>query len=189
MTLHYLAYGSNLHPQRLIERVPSASLVGVVELPGWTLNFHKRGADGSAKCDLVQVPQPSLCFAALYTLQAAHKPLLDEVEGLGSGYRLCWMPCRFQGRSYQAFAYRASATHIEAELRPYRWYRDLVLDGARFLGFAEHYVASIRKVAVVEDPDRRRNAAHQALRARMAAYSGSVLRSTADPTGGCDADC
>ena len=30
--LHYFAYGSNLHPVRLKERVPSIKLVGTVEL-------------------------------------------------------------------------------------------------------------------------------------------------------------
>ena len=48
--IHYLAYGSNLHPLRLTLRVPSARVIGVVEMPGYMLEFHKRSIDGSGKC-------------------------------------------------------------------------------------------------------------------------------------------
>ena len=50
-TLLYFAYGSNLHPERLRERVPSAESLGVARLEAHVLRFHKRGRDGSGKCD------------------------------------------------------------------------------------------------------------------------------------------
>jgi len=51
---YYLAYGSILHPLRLGERISSAQLCGVTTLRGYRLAWHKRGADGSGKCDLVR---------------------------------------------------------------------------------------------------------------------------------------
>jgi gamma-glutamylcyclotransferase len=50
--LYYLAYGSNLHPLRLMQRVSSAKVEDVIELPGRQGNFHKRSPDGSGKCNL-----------------------------------------------------------------------------------------------------------------------------------------
>lgn len=49
-TIHYLAYGSNLHPIRMTERVPSARVLGAIELPDHLLAFNKRSTDGSSKC-------------------------------------------------------------------------------------------------------------------------------------------
>ena len=49
--LLYFAYGSNLHPTRLGDRAPSVELVGTAVLEGHALRFHKRGADGSGKCN------------------------------------------------------------------------------------------------------------------------------------------
>ena len=52
MTLiKYFAYGSNLHPQRFQERVPSGKFLALAALTRHTLLFHKRGQDGSSKCN------------------------------------------------------------------------------------------------------------------------------------------
>ena len=37
--IHYFAYGSNLYPMRLSERVSSANLIGGVELENYLLAF------------------------------------------------------------------------------------------------------------------------------------------------------
>ena len=47
----YFAYGSNLHPARLAARTPSCHALGRAVLARHVLRFHKRGRDGSAKCD------------------------------------------------------------------------------------------------------------------------------------------
>lgn len=47
---HCLAYGSNLHPLRLRKRVSTANLIGIVEMQGYQLAFHKRSTDESGKC-------------------------------------------------------------------------------------------------------------------------------------------
>ncbi len=168
-TLHYLAYGSNLHPLRLRERVHSAQLQGVVELPQMGLRFHKRGADLSGKCDLLRVDEGQ-SYGAIYTLAGAEKHLLDQVEGLGAGYELTWIDTRLDGRQCRAFAYAASASHIDQSLLPYRWYRELVLVGARYLGLPEAYTDAIATVQATDDPDSQRDAAHYQLLQRMAAY-------------------
>ena len=52
--LLYFAYGSNLHPGWLCNRVPSAQKLYTVTLYEWQLHFHKISKDESAKCNIVK---------------------------------------------------------------------------------------------------------------------------------------
>jgi len=52
MKIHYLAYGSNLHPVRLRERVPSAEFIGLVLVENSRIEFSKKSKDGSGKATL-----------------------------------------------------------------------------------------------------------------------------------------
>ena len=170
-TLHYLAYGSNLHPLRLMERAPSARVVGVVTLPGRSVKFHKRSnTDQSAKCDLVALPGAGESFAVLYELSAAHKPSLDAIEGLGHGYMEARTGIELHGVSYRPFLYLAESSHIAPSLRPFHWYKAMVVAGARYHGFPDGYIAALDAVESADDPDPRRAAIHEALLARMARY-------------------
>lgn len=172
--LTYLAYGSNLHPLRLRERVPSAALLGVVNLSGQRVVFRKISPDGSSKCDLVDAGRRALAFGALYTLDASDLPALDAVEGVGSGYdRMPFSLC-FRGRALRPFTYRASATHIHPRLRPFAWYRDLVTEGARYLGLPDRYCRDLAAVAAQHDPDPARHAEHTALVARIRRFGRSA---------------
>lgn len=168
-TLHYLAYGSNLHPLRLMARVPSARVLGVVTLPGRVVKFHKRSnTDASAKCDLVARPGAGESYAVLYELSAAQKPLLDSIEGLGHGYREARAGVELQGVSYRPFLYVAQESHIAPSLQPFHWYKAMVIAGARHHGFPEQYMAALEAVESAEDPDSERADLHAALLARMA---------------------
>lgn len=150
--LHYLAFGSNLHPLRLGERVPSARLLGRVELSGYRLAFHKRGADGSGKGDLVHTGRPDdLAVGALFEMAGSDKPNLDAAEGVG--YRAETLRVRLAGRDYEAFVYRGEAPFIDPELRPYRWYRDIVWHGARFNDAPGAYLDAIAAVPAADDPN------------------------------------
>ena len=102
--IHYFAYGSNLHPVRLRERVPSADLLGVVERPAHRLAFHKRSHDGSAKCNLFHTASESdRVYGAIYRLDPGQKKDLDRHEGSGKGYRDAQVRLRHQGRTYSCF--------------------------------------------------------------------------------------
>ena len=70
--IYYFAYGSNLHPMRLMERVPSAELVGVAKHPNHALTFHKRSNDGSSKCNMFN-SESDLIYGAIYKLKPEHK--------------------------------------------------------------------------------------------------------------------
>ena len=163
--LHYLAYGSNLHPLRLEARIP-ARLLGAVRLRHWRLRFHKVGADGSGKCDLVA--EPGACaYGAVYAIEAGHKPRLDAVEG--EGYATRELEVELDGRRLAAFAYVARPGWIDPGAVPHRWYRQLVLWGALHHRFPARYVEAIAGIPARQDAALSRRRRHQALLARMRA--------------------
>ncbi|MBI4694853.1 MAG: gamma-glutamylcyclotransferase [Gammaproteobacteria bacterium] len=167
MSLRYLAYGSNLHPGRLGARIAIEGFLGTTALPGWRLTFDKRGADGSAKCDLKHTGMAGDCaWGAVYALDPAAKATLDAIEGLGKGYgeRELIVP------ELGAVAlYVASGSALDPTLVPFDWYREIVVAGARHHGFPASYVASIAAVAACRDPDAERAAKHRELLASLRA--------------------
>ena len=154
--LHYLAYGSNLHPLRLNKRLRSARPVGKVSLPGYRLTFHKRGHDASGKGNLIHTAQPGdVAYAVVYSIDARQKPLLDRIEG--SGYEIHWWSVPVGRRRLRCFVYLASEDAIEDDIRPYDWYRDLIWGGAVYHGFPRAYVAEIADQTAVPDAARPRH--------------------------------
>ena len=174
--LHYFAYGSNLHPLRLMQRVPSARMVGTVELANHRLAFHKRSHDGSGKCNLQQTGMDSdRVFGAIYTLDPGHKSLLDRYEGLGSGYLDGALEIVYQGQTYDCFTYRAQPSHIVEQLLPYHWYKQLVLLGARYCEFPPAYIGAIEAVSSIDDADAERSEAHDVLIQKIVSLSDDLL--------------
>ena len=163
-TLHYFAYGSNLHPARLGERVPSARLLDAVQLNSHRLRFHKKSHDGSSKCNLLNTGnEPDVVYGALYELDAEHKDLLDRFEGCGNGYQDCLINITQRGKEYPCFTYMAEDSHIEENLQPYHWYKNLVILGASYLKFPENYMAQIEAVDSMLDSNIERRQDMQAL--------------------------
>ena len=147
MRIRYAAYGSNLHPGRLMRRVPSARWLGSATVPDLELRFHKRGKDGSGKCNIVAAD--SEVHVAVYEFEAAEKPLLDGIEGLGRGYEVSELTVTGFG---SCFTYTAADTHINESLDPFDWYKRLVLLGCEYNGFPPVYIERIRAVAHAADP-------------------------------------
>jgi hypothetical protein len=162
----YLAYGSNLHPLRLGERVPSAAFEALAALPGRRLVFDKRGQDGSGKCNLAFSADPRhRVLAAVYSLDAAEIPLLDRFEG--AGYEHQALRLTVGGRQRSVFAYVAPPLHCDPRLKPFRWYRELVYLGARHHGFPADYLQDLAAVETIEDRDLDRRDRHRALLAML----------------------
>jgi hypothetical protein len=166
--VYCLAYGSNLHPFRLAQRVPSANPIGVVPMPGKRLAFHKGSQDGSGKC-LFYDPgnADDIMYGVIYEFHAAEKFKLDELEGLGQGYNERLVACSINGKTYHAYVYVAASTHIDASLTPYDWYKEMVLLGARYHGLPTEYIAKVAAVASVPDPDPKRAAKNEAILVNM----------------------
>ncbi len=156
---------------RLRCRVPSAQAIGAYRLMRHDLRFHKRsGKDDSAKCDAYatgddDADDGSVVMGRLFRIAAGDAGKLDEAEGLGKGYErktVCVMDDA--GKVEDAFTY--CATRIDTCLRPYTWYKEHVLAGAREANFPDDYIDKIAAVAADKDPDREREWREMALHDR-----------------------
>ena len=153
----YFAYGSNLHPARLAARAPSARLIGTGYWSGHRLAFHKIGQDGSAKCDAPVAPQPTdRVHGAIYELADADLGRLDRIEGVGTGYDRALVTLDGDMGPLTANAYLARQGWVDPGLKPFDWYRLLVLAGAEHHSFPDSYLAAITAVSAIPDPDRGR---------------------------------
>jgi len=155
-TFMYFAYGSNMSSARLRERCPSAAPVGVAELAGYALRWHKRSKDGSGKCDIISILDPNgRVFGVLYQIADSEKQALDRAEGLGYGYRKVDVQVLIDGTEVAANAYQA--TDIDESLKPYSWYQALVMAGAKEHGLPQGYIAQLSLITPMEDSDHDRH--------------------------------
>jgi len=160
----YLAYGSNLHPARLANRIGPVADLGSIRLPGWRLVFDKRGSDGSAKANLRAAPgTEQVAWGALFELDRQQYARLDRFEGAGRGYDAFWLDIEVDGVGAEAVTYLSPGHWRTAHARPWSWYRDLVLAGARYHRFPADVIGRLQSIAVLEDPDRERAARHYRL--------------------------
>ena len=152
--LHYFAYGSNLLFARLYARTPSICNRGVAVLRDHRLHFNKPGGDGSGKCGIEAGRNGEQVLGVVYEIAADEKPLLDEIEGVGHGYSECWLEVEIGDMSLDVFTYYP--TRHDCALPPFDWYKNFVLQGALENAFPAQYIARIRAVAEVVDPDGKR---------------------------------
>lgn len=150
------AYGSNMPSARIRARCPSAVAMGVAELRGYELRWHKISNDGSGKADIViSEAAGASVFGVLYEISADDKAALDSAEGLGHGYEEVQVIVFQNGSEATATAYKA--TNVNPALQPYTWYKALAAFGAKEHGLPEAYIAQIEAVPAVEDPDQARH--------------------------------
>ncbi len=162
----YAAYGSNLHPLRLSLRLPKSRFAGAAIVAGTRLCFHKRSKDRSGKCNIVSGNDS--VHLAIYELNGQEKAELDQIEGAGMGYSVEKIEVPGFG---ECFTYVATASFIDDDLRPYSWYKELVLAGCEALRLPIDYITMIRGIAAIEDPDQARHVENMKIveQARMSA--------------------
>lgn len=151
----YAAHGSNLHPARLALRLPGSKFEGTGTVAGRRLRFHKRSVDQSGKCNIAT--GTGRVHVAVYQLSETEKARLDEIEGAGQGYTAESIEVPGFG---ECFTYIAELSHIDDGLRPYSWYKGLVLAGCEVLDFPADYTAWVRNIEATEDPNIERHASN-----------------------------
>lgn len=156
----YFAYGSNLLPARLQQRVPSAIATTTGYIHHCRLVFNKVGRDGSSKANIESAPN-SRVYGAIYCMDPSEQWALDHAESLGIGYEHHWVTVHSESGESTALTYRALRT--APELLPYIWYRDLVVQGAEAHGLLPAYTAAIAQHPAITDPDPARRQRHQKL--------------------------
>lgn len=135
------AYGSNMHPERMRARVPEATARGRARLEGHRLVFDKRGRDGSAKANLVPETGGAV-WGVVWEMATAELALLDPHEG---GYERVRLTAEADDGSCLEVDVYVSERRTD-DPRPFDWYLEHVLRGARAHGLPEEYVAGIEAV-------------------------------------------
>lgn len=161
-TFLYFAYGSNMLSRRLRARIPSATARNIGYVAGRRLTFDKLSSDGSGKCDIERTSNPTdRVYGVLFEITSLGKASLDEAEGLGRGYCEERVTVVTSTGSVDAIAYVATAR--DPTLRPYHWYKALVVEGAVEHGLPQPYVEWVRTVESKQDPNKDRRARNEAL--------------------------
>ena len=143
----YFAYGSNMSTARLRERMPSCKALGIATLPGHALQFHKRSADKSGKCNAFASGNDNSVIGVLFSFDPAERAKLDQAEGVGSGYEHAMVTViNDKGRRRKVLTYLATPDYIDDSLKPYSWYKDFVLAGGREHGLPPEYIVRIHPV-------------------------------------------
>ena len=146
--------------RRLRPRAPAAVMVSRGFVKGRQLTFHKVSHDGSGKCDMREVPgEWQRVHGVLFSVTVAEMRQLDEVEGLGRGYRAAMVHVHTMAGVRLASTYQAISTN--PTLRPYHWYKDFVVDGAVEHGLPSGYVRWLRATESRPDPDHERRSLNE----------------------------
>ena len=104
-------------------------------------------------------------FATVFEL------LLDGFEGLAKGYDKHAISCDIDNTIYHAFTYLAAPQAIDVSLKPYHWYKQLVLAGARHHCFPESYIAYLEGIDSIPDPDPERMIMNEGLLEEIERFS------------------
>jgi len=153
----YFAYGSNMCIERLAARTPSARMLSTGFLRGHRLKFDKLSVDGSGKCDCQHTgSEEDRVYGVLFAIANTERPSLDKAEGVGNGYDRREVAIETDGGIVNATTY--IAMRKQPDLRPYHWYKDYVLTGARQAKLPVEYIAGIESVESIDDPKQDRAA-------------------------------
>jgi hypothetical protein len=154
----YFAYGSNMLEDRLRDRAPSAVFVSVGMLRGYRLQFHKRGHDGSGKCNIERSPhRRDRVYGAIFSVDGTDVSRLDRAEdALRGGYSRDSIQVEVAGGIARVESYFANPRFIDGSLRPFDWYQAFVVAGALEHAIPAHYCRAVASVPASTDPDEKR---------------------------------
>ena len=139
----YLAYGSNMDPQRILSRLGSHLLGGgsapeaVAVLPNHEVRFHKQLSGGGGAADLVdrrgELARPQ-AEGVVWRVSERGLALLDMHEGVGAGHyrRECWTVSTTSAATVDVMVYLAEPEAVVHGLRPRPEYLQHLLNGARY---------------------------------------------------------
>ena len=148
--------------ERLASRVGEVDRLGHAYLSRYSLNFHKRGKDGSGKCTIVDTGDADDgVWGALFELSFEQKLTLDQFEG--KGYQAQEVVATQNHLAVNAFTYASLAEWTDSSCRPYSWYKALVLAGAFQSELPQPYIANIQNTLCMEDSNRERAHIHNDL--------------------------
>ena len=149
MKVKIFAYGSNMCTRWLQspKRAPSAKPIGRAKLPDKSLVCNKKSTDGSGKANLVDTAGDTV-WGVLYEMDSAELGQLDDCEG---GYKREFLGViTEQDALVRAWVYISSK--LTDDLRPYDWYKELMISGACEHRLPSYYIELIKSMESKPDP-------------------------------------
>ena len=107
-------------------------------------------------------------LAALFSIDKKELRILDRVEG--AGYHREKLQPRVAGKTFDAVTYFASTSLIDSALKPFHWYKNLVVEGAKYLSFPKEYLEFLNGFESIQDQNDQRRIKNEALLTEMKKY-------------------
>lgn len=126
----YLAYGSNLNIEQMAHRCPTARVVGVAALNGWTLRFrgaHENAVATVEPCEGKSIP------VLVWEITPRDEKALDLYEGWPFLYRKETITVELEGKPVEAMIYIMNEGRPLGQ--PSCYYYNVILKGYNSAGF------------------------------------------------------
>lgn len=147
--MKYFAYGSNMDPDRMIERGVSFSQREHAVLRGWRLTFNKislkKTNEGYAN---IEKDDKSVVEGILYEIQDEDIEKLDGYEGVPSHYKRLNIVVHSKSGATEAITYVANPEKVKQGLKPSKDYLNHLLKGCDLL--SEEYCEKLNKWKTVD---------------------------------------
>ncbi|MEB3051996.1 gamma-glutamylcyclotransferase [Mycolicibacter sp. MYC123] len=138
----YAAYGSNMHPEQMLQRAPHSPMTGTGWLHGWRLTFAGEdiGWEG-ALATVVEDPESSV-FVVLYDVTPEDEKNMDSWEGSEFGIHKK-IRCRVDCAPEPVLAWLYVVDAWESGM-PSARYLGVVAEAAQIAGAPDEYVRNLR---------------------------------------------
>ena len=166
----YFGYGSNMLTCKLKDRCPSAVPIGICKIKKHSLKFHKVShanqngiPDVSGKGDMIpSESETDEVYGVLFKILKKEEKKLDKAEGYpkyGYDKKTDFDVTTIKGEKYSSVMYFAN--DIDPKKKPYHWYKEQVVQGARENGLPEDYIKKIESFESIQDMDEERVAKNE----------------------------
>ncbi len=155
----YFAYGSNMLEERLRKRCPSAIFCGIAYVCGYELRFNKRSKDCSGKANIVKIKNnKNKLYGVIFKINKNELSKLDKAEGNGYERKDDFIVVKVNNnQEIIVTTYFAKRGAINENLKPYHWYKQLILWGAIKAKLPNNYLAKLVAIKAERDYDEKRN--------------------------------
>lgn len=140
----YFAYGSNMDKDQMLERCPSAVLVGPATLADYRLAFTIFSPKRNCGCADIVPSVGSVVYGLLYDLTDADMQALDGFEGHPVHYQRLLIRVKTEGREMDAYSYEV--VNKQNDMRPSIHYLGLLQSAATRFDFPAEYQKFLRDV-------------------------------------------
>jgi gamma-glutamylcyclotransferase (GGCT)/AIG2-like uncharacterized protein YtfP len=142
----YFAYGSNMDQKQMLERCPSAKLLGVAVLKGYSLAFTIYSPKRSCGCaDIIKSSAADGVYGLLYELTDSDLQSMDAFEGHPVHYQRIAVSVIHNDKEIVAYTYEVVTK--EKDLIPSKEYLKIMLDAAVKYSFPESYQKNLELFA------------------------------------------